>query len=195
MSEQSQATSIPCPRCERPLRRVIVPAAQESSVIEVCFGGCGGLWLGPEDMAAGLGLMSSDCLLDLQNEAAAVTANRWAMLEVAAGEQQAAKVLDFDRWLNCIFCGKGMVRYRWNGTSPIYLDECPEGHGIWVDGGEIQGMRQYQQAEAMAEQQAAQLKGRLQEISADARQSPAGRQGGGWLDILLDILGTPARRF
>ena len=85
MSEQ-QPKTLACPRCEQQLRRVRVPIEQASAIIEVCYGGCGGLWLGPEDLAAGLTLTGSDCLLDLQVAASGPGASRWEMLELTEGE-------------------------------------------------------------------------------------------------------------
>jgi len=193
MSEQT-STTLACPRCDRLLRRVRIAAERALTQIEVCFGGCGGLWLGPEDLEAGLSSTASDCLLDLQSQAAGLTLTRWNMLEVDQGACPVPPI-DFEKWLDCIYCGKGMIRYRWNGNSPVYLDECPEGHGLWVDGGEIQAMRQYQQAEALAPDRACQVKSRLETLARSVDEHPLSHSGHGFLDFLTKILGTPARRF
>ena len=190
-----QPKTLACPRCEQQLRRVRVPIEQASAIIEVCYGGCGGLWLGPEDLAAGLTLTGSDCLLDLQVAASGPGASRWEMLELTAGACPARAVVDLEKWLNCIYCSRGMLRYRWNGTSQVVLDECPSGCGIWVDGGEIQAMRQFQQAENLAPEKATQIRERMDTLSREVRRAPRGEgHRGGLLDLLLEVLGTPVGR-
>jgi len=194
MSQEGKPTTLACPRCGHPLTRVRVQGENSPAIVEVCCGGCGGMWLGPEDIQAGLSLTHSDCLLDLQQGAGAREETRWSMLEVTEGQR--SEPIDLEKWLNCIYCGRGMLRYRWNGTSGVMLDECPAGCGLWVDGGEIQAMRQFQEAEALSPEGARRVKTRLDSIRDQAeerRRLETHRSS--WFELLMDLLGSPARRF
>src|SRR5690606_11708836 len=39
--------------------------------------------------------------------------------------------------LPCPACAQMMTRERYSDTIPLLVDRCPEGHGIWLDDGEL----------------------------------------------------------
>lgn len=43
----------------------------------------------------------------------------------------------------CPVCGATMITYNYDYKSGIWLDACPRGHGIWLDGGEILLLKLY----------------------------------------------------
>ena len=116
-----------CPRCRTPLETRPVATASGPVVVDVCTTGCGGVWLDSDDMSAGL-----DVTDDLQALTVAPTRTPDTSLPV-----------------NCPICDTVMVRYRWNYTSPVVLDQCEGGHGTWVDGGEVQAMEEFEEQDVL----------------------------------------------
>jgi Zn-finger nucleic acid-binding protein len=44
---------------------------------------------------------------------------------------------------NCPVCSIKMDNTQFQYSSGIWIDSCPEGHGIWIDGGEMQLLKEY----------------------------------------------------
>lgn len=128
-----------CPRCELPMTTAHVNTAAGAVVIDVCATGCGGIWLDDADMSNGL-----DVTDDLQTMVV-----------------HPSYTPDTSQPVNCPVCRETMARYRWNYTSPVHLDQCPTGHGTWVDHGEVQAMEEFEESELLSPQKKAQLQARL----------------------------------
>jgi Zn-finger nucleic acid-binding protein len=155
-----------CPRCDSMLREVVVTTATSArTAIEACLDGCGGIWVGREDLLAGLQPSTSDELLHIQQGTTEDRNTRWDFLEVEEARRCGPKIVltpeQLEKYIQCIRCGKEMMRYRWNVTSPVILDECPAGHGIWIDAGEIMQMRQFTQADTADPAKQAEIRQRL----------------------------------
>ncbi|HUT74591.1 MAG TPA: zf-TFIIB domain-containing protein [Armatimonadota bacterium] len=160
-----------CPRCGNLLREVLVTVGAETrTAVEACLDGCAGIWVGREDLVAGLQPAMSDDLLRVQEGTAEPRSTRWDFLEVEEARRCGPKIVlrpeQLEPYIRCVRCGREMDRYRWNMTSPVVLDECRDGHGIWIDAGEIMQMRQFFQADAADPVKRDDLRGRLAEVRA-----------------------------
>jgi Zn-finger nucleic acid-binding protein len=105
-----------CPVCEKPI------VALELNQIEVdhCLG-CGGVWLDPDEM-------------DL-------------LLEGSPGREEIRNSMRADdgggeRVLHCPLCRKKMEKLRVarEGGAGLRIDRCANGHGTWLDGGELHAL-------------------------------------------------------
>ncbi|WP_409432109.1 zf-TFIIB domain-containing protein [Litorimonas sp. RW-G-Af-16] len=45
--------------------------------------------------------------------------------------------------LSCVTCNTGLVKREYGFASQIVIDNCPKGHGIWLDAGELQKLEQF----------------------------------------------------
>jgi Zn-finger nucleic acid-binding protein len=135
-----------------------VLAGISAVLVDACDKSCAGIWLDACDMEAGL-----DVTDDLQQ----VVLSRCYLPDC----RQPAL---------CPICGERMLRYRWNYTSPVTLDQCPEGHGIWIDGGEVQEMEAFEEHEVLPPEQQTRLRARLGmdqlQLAADHRRPVARSQ-------------------
>jgi len=144
-----------CPRCDNELREVMVATDLNTrTAVEACLDGCAGIWVGKEDLLAGLQAASSEDLLRIQEGGDERGGTRFDFLEVDEARRRGPKIVltpeQLAKYIACLRCGREMMRYRWNVTSPVILDECPDGHGIWIDAGEIMQMRQVLQIDTDA---------------------------------------------
>src|SRR5687767_5551961 len=117
-----------CPRCNQPMASHVIAVGAVLVAVDVCAAGCGGIWLDDADMSTGLKAGH-----DLQRVTIRPTVTP-----------------DTAQPVPCPICGLTMQRYHWNYSSPAVLDQCPESHGIWIDHGEIQSMKKFEQSEAAA---------------------------------------------
>jgi Zn-finger nucleic acid-binding protein len=117
----------------------VVAAGTAAVLVDICATGCAGIWLDDADMELGL-----DITDDLQPLAIAPS-------QTPDGSQPAA----------CPVCQTDMARFRWNYTSPVTLDQCPDGHGTWVDGGEVQAMEEYEEHEVLSPMDQSRLRARI----------------------------------
>jgi Zn-finger nucleic acid-binding protein len=187
-----------CPRCGQILREVLATTSPGTrTAVEACLDGCAGIWVGREDLLAGLQPAMSDELLQVQEGAAAACNTRWDFLEVEEARRRGPKIVlkpeQLEQYIRCIRCGKQMNRYRWNMTSSVILDECPDGHGIWIDAGEIMQMRQVLQADMADSSKRGDVRARLAGVEAaydaGARRAPRRPADESFLTWLLGVLG------
>lgn len=105
-----------CPVCDKPI------VALELNQIEVdhCLA-CGGVWLDPDEM---------DLLLDGSPGREEIRANM--RVDEETGE----------RALHCPLCRKKMekVRVARENSGGLRVDRCVNGHGTWLDGGELHAL-------------------------------------------------------
>lgn len=128
-----------CPRCDLAMttRTIATPAAVV--LVDVCTTGCAGIWLDAHDMQMGL---------DVSDDLQQIPVSR-------------SYLPDTRQPAPCPLCKATMQRYRWNYQSPVTLDQCPDGHGTWIDGGEVQGMEEFEAHETLPAAKQASLRARL----------------------------------
>lgn len=110
-----------CPACRRKLRAMSVDEVS----VDVCEGGCAGVWFDNYELSK----------VDEAHEAAGE-----ALLSVA---RDSAVLVDQKRRRECPRCaGQVMMRHFVSVKQKIEVDECPACGGIWLDQGELGGIRQ-----------------------------------------------------
>jgi Zn-finger nucleic acid-binding protein len=114
-------------------------------IVDLCVEGCGGVWLDADDMRHGRDL-------------------REALDDHLQGPSRVSPSIVVDRAApaDCPVCGERMRRYRWNYTSRVVLDQCPKGHGSWLDGGELAEMQEAHDLEVLDPQEQARVKARME---------------------------------
>lgn len=110
-----------CPACEREL----TPLSVEDFAVDVCDGGCGGIWFDQYELRKvdEPGEQLGDPLLDVKRDPAVV--------------------VDPAKRYECPKCTDGVVlmRHFWSVKREITVDECPECGGTFLDGGELERVR------------------------------------------------------
>lgn len=93
--------------------------------VDVCDGGCGGIWFDHYELSK----------VDEQGEAAGA-----GLLDVAIDP---AVHVDLEQRRLCPSCTDGvvMMRHFTSVERKVTIDECPECGGIWLDPGELRGIR------------------------------------------------------
>ncbi len=110
-----------CPACARELTTMTAGAI----TVDVCAGGCGGIWFDHFELAK----------VDEQSESAGE-----ALLDVP---RDPSLTVDLERRRSCPKCGPQMVmmRHFTSVARKVTIDECPGCGGIWLDAGELKGVR------------------------------------------------------
>jgi Zn-finger nucleic acid-binding protein len=109
-----------CPVCENALTEKTV----ESITVDVCEGGCGGIWFDNFELEK----------VDTATESAGE-----GLLEVAHDE---AITVDHTARRKCPKCGDQiMMRHFASTRREVEVDECPACGGIWLDAGELGHIR------------------------------------------------------
>lgn len=141
-----------CPACSRELRE----ATAGVCVVDVCDGGCGGIWFD-----AG----------ELRHVDEAREPVDGGLLDIA---RDAALVVDHDARRACPRCPEAMVLMR-RFTSVdrrVAVDECPGCGGVWLDAGELAELRsEYPTAEARAQAAGERLEAAFGEWMAQERKA------------------------
>jgi Zn-finger nucleic acid-binding protein len=104
--------------------------------IDVCAGGCGGIWFDHFELAK----------VDEQSESAGAS-----LLEI---ERDPSVEVDLERRRTCPKCGPEMVmmRHFTSVSRKVAIDECPSCSGVWLDAGELSAIRSdFPSAEAREE--------------------------------------------
>jgi Zn-finger nucleic acid-binding protein len=110
-----------CPACGRELTTMTAgPIA-----VDVCVNGCAGIWLDHFELEK----------IDEQSESAGA-----ALLEIP-GDRSLSIALGRPR--SCPKCGPEMVMMRHfeSVARKVAVDECPNCGGVWLDAGELRGIR------------------------------------------------------
>lgn len=109
-----------CPACGRVLGRVTV----EGISLDVCRGGCGGIWFDRYELMK----------VDESRESAGKE-----LLDI---ERDPALVVDHDKRLSCPkHPGVVMMRHFSSAKRRVTVDECPSCGGYWLDAGELATIR------------------------------------------------------
>ena len=109
-----------CPACASPLAVLNL----EGLVVEVCRGGCGGIWF-------------DNFELSRVDEAPEKLGEALAILEFDA---TAIVLLEKRPCPKC--AGFTMLQHTFSREKPVTVDECPNCGGVWLDGGELTEIRQ-----------------------------------------------------
>jgi Zn-finger nucleic acid-binding protein len=110
-----------CPACDHELREKEVGGV----VVDVCEGGCGGIWFDNFELKK----------FDEPNEAAGEE-----LLDIPRDPNV---VVDFSVRRECPVCdGIVMMQHPFSPNDDVIVDECPGCGGIWLDAGELAGIRQ-----------------------------------------------------
>jgi Zn-finger nucleic acid-binding protein len=108
-----------CPRCKVPLE----PHKKEEMEVDLCPR-CGGLWLD-------------------RGEFEVLTAESRVYREEKLTTEYSPPPLPGESpYLPCVRCGKLMPRKNFARISGVVIDECGR-HGIWLDKGELEKIRQF----------------------------------------------------
>jgi Zn-finger nucleic acid-binding protein len=109
-----------CPACDRTLTEKTVG----DLVVDVCNGGCGGIWFDRRELQK----------VDEQHESAGA-----ALLDIVADP---AVVVDHSKRRSCPKCDRTVLMRRlFSPQSGVEVDECPGCAGFWLDLGELGELR------------------------------------------------------
>ena len=109
-----------CPKCNTALRSSIYEGVE----IDKCDH-CNGTWLDDGEIVKIVETKEETFDPKLVRETLAL-----AFSGVPTEEQQTI--------VQCPKCQAGMVPINYDYSSGIILDRCPQGHGLWLDGGELE---------------------------------------------------------
>lgn len=117
------ASRIPpvCPSCEVPLHRV-----EGGKGCHRCSK-CSGLWVTDEFLNLALQADESQIASILEGQTGSHTFCRSPQMRVCPG------------------CTRAMENYAFGYQSGIWVDGCPDGHGVWLDAGELRLIRAFQE--------------------------------------------------
>jgi Zn-finger nucleic acid-binding protein len=115
-----------CPVCKRQLQQITAGDV----TVEVCKGGCGGLWFDNQELKK----------FDEPNEKAGID-----LLDV---EKDESITVDHTQRRNCPKCADlVMMRHFFSVKRQVEVDECPGCGGIWLDAGELGKIRSLYRSE------------------------------------------------
>ena len=110
-----------CPSCEIPLQRV-----EGGKGCHRCTCCCG-LWVTDEFLAL------------------AVQASEAQIAGILGGQAGGHTFSRSPQQRDCPGCSRPMENYPFGYQSGIWVDGCPDGHGVWLDAGELRLIRDYQE--------------------------------------------------
>ena len=110
-----------CPSCEVQLHRV-----EGGKGCHRCSR-CSGLWLTDEFLQLALQADESQIRSILSGQSGTHTFSRSPEMRACPG------------------CTRAMENYPFGYQSGIWVDGCPDGHGVWLDAGELRLIRDYQE--------------------------------------------------
>jgi Zn-finger nucleic acid-binding protein len=110
-----------CPACGRALTTMTAGPI----TVDVCSGGCAGIWFDDFELKK----------VDEQSESVGS-----ALLELP---HDPTVLVDLERRRTCPKCGPEMtmMRHFTSVTRKVTIDECPNCAGVWLDAGELAGIR------------------------------------------------------
>lgn len=97
----------------------------EGVVIDVCPH-CSGVWLDAGELEAVQSVQASD-FRDVPTGG--------AMDKVRAAESMARSAEEIPR--GCVVCNAGLEQKEYAFASQVMIDQCPNGHGMWLDKNEL----------------------------------------------------------
>ncbi len=157
LGEAEQRDVKQCPRCDVPLREV----SYENVRIDVCPQ-CEGVWCDDEELAMIVERRSRDFSPDDSPE--------------IEGDEEDAEVVSEDEIpesYDCVVCGRQLNRVNYQYSSGIIIDNCPAGHGTWLDRGEIERVQVFCERWDEQEGLAGKYAGALNEVRVTTEQNVA----------------------
>jgi uncharacterized protein len=109
-----------CPACQHPLRRFKAGTV----TLDGCDGGCGGIWFDHRELAK--------VNREYPNPDA----------QVAELSRNPAVRTHDDDIRKCSKCGVTLEKKLYSLGSGVIMDVCPKCNGIWLDGGELEKIRE-----------------------------------------------------
>jgi Zn-finger nucleic acid-binding protein len=119
LPDASEERVIECPVCSNAMTTMTA----EGVTVDVCAGGCGGIWFDWFELAR----------VDEVHESAGEK-----FLEV---ERDPKLRLDLSKRIHCPRDGEIMMRHFHSVKRGVLVDECPRCAGFWLDAGELAGIR------------------------------------------------------
>ncbi|MAW61861.1 MAG: hypothetical protein CMJ94_13670 [Planctomycetes bacterium] len=110
-----------CPDC----REELVILEVDEVELDLCIAGHGS-WFDAQELVQ---------LFD----AAVAASDAESSSEIPALEAELSQVPGETSRRRCPRCARRMKAVHWRGAGPV-LDRCPQGHGLWFDPGELQGL-------------------------------------------------------
>ncbi len=172
-----------CPRCQTEMQEIDF----EGCRIDICPN-CEGSWYDMDELAE---------IMELPLD----TLESSSLSPILVGDKH--DKVDLNAPLQCPRCGQNMNRFRYLGTSEVWLDECPT-HGVFLDDGELtQMLDALQESQEIDPETAKFLEAELKRIKMEsevrnqsilkrlgAKRSKLGRKLIGVIYNLLKQLGT-----
>lgn len=110
-----------CPACRRELKNIKVGSVN----LDICQGGCGGIWFGGAEL---------DKVVKSVAVGTKTVAEITRSIEVTADEHRVIK---------CVSCrGVKLEQKLFSLGSGVIMDRCPKCEGIWLDHGELETIRE-----------------------------------------------------
>lgn len=116
-----------CPKCVGKLEKKIM----EDIEVDTCFA-CEGIWFDASEL----------------EEAVKRDSHNFKFLDVGREEFDGKEAAEFKKEFDteigkCPRCSDGtmLVCKKYKGKHTVNIDICPKGHGVWLDGGEIEELR------------------------------------------------------
>jgi Zn-finger nucleic acid-binding protein len=159
-----------CPRCDVPLHQT----TYEGLSLDRC-GECGGMWTD-----------GTELMTVVRKQQEIFTDDEFKQIRA---DEEAAVVVeedDISDSYDCPTCGRTMNRVNYQYTSGIIIDNCPAGHGTWLDRNELQKIQIFSERwDDRAGEIATEYQGALQqaaqkterEIAEDIQNSKVSRFG------------------
>lgn len=144
-----------CPACGNELQEYTV----EQITVDVCRGGCGGLWFDRFELEK----------FDEPHESAGE-----ALLDIETDE---SLVIDHDQRRTCPKCENMiMMRHFFSSKREVEVDECPQCAGFWLDEGELRRIRKQYATEEDRKKAALEyfsdiFNGQLQAMAAESSEN------------------------
>lgn len=162
-----------CPNCQSELKKVNANDVE----IDVCPK-CEGIWFDGQELQKVAYFEKSALSLAL--------APSWDETPLSHNEEatQNNKRL-------CPRCGKDMNRYRYQYSSGVWIDGCPD-HGVWLDDGELKAIHNFLMADAKAldPKKYQEIVAKIKQIKAEEELKEQKR-----MEDLVKIDDSPAGKF
>lgn len=88
---------------------------------------CDGLWFDRDDLVDVEHLPDSELMSDFQDQLVS----------------SPAQMRDSGRGRTCPHCSKDLESHRYDYSSSIWVDSCPDGEGVWLDCGEVMAVHKH----------------------------------------------------
>jgi len=125
LPQDTKITERRCPYCKEKL----VEKEYEGVPIDVCLK-CGGVWLDKDELYE---------IIKRREAKFSEEEKKSVDPEKPIQGTQAELIPE----INCPICGALMNRFTYAATSGVVIDRCPQGHGVWLDNGELEKIQIY----------------------------------------------------